>query len=132
MPSNAPVDGDNQFFIDVSGYPTRYTQKALCISSMTGHAGRTYTRKYDNGTYGNWISNVTTSDFGILTVEVVSVANEATAIPGSPSTGNWIPVVVNHVQTTDCLENVYYHGSTWYIYSNKTQNVRVRFFKYPI
>lgn len=73
-----------------------------------------------------------TSDLGYVDCMVTSQANTAVTIPGAPAESNYIPVVIEHNQTRGVMESVFRTSGYWIIYSNQSQEVKVRFYKYPV
>lgn len=88
--------------------------------------------KYDGLTVATLGQGFNSRDFATVDCHVTTVANTAREIPGAPKSGNWMAKVIVHEVTLGCLENVINYGETWHIYSTVSQNVLIRFFKYPI
>lgn len=89
-----------------------------------------YFRRF-NGTTTRFFL-IKNSDLGYVDCTVTSQANTAVTISGAPSESNYIPVVIEHNQTRQVMENVFRTSGVWVIYSDKAQEVKVRFYKYPI
>lgn len=86
-----------------------------------------------SGVWENWETSVLTSDLGYVDCAVDTVKDGWAVIPNSPATKNgYLPVVYGHSQTSEVLENVFYDVTTWRIYSTVSQNVNIRFYKYPV
>lgn len=79
----------------------------------------------------SWIRFVRTSDLGYVDCEVTTVANNAVIISGAPSKDGYIPVIIEHNQTRHVMESIFRTSGDWCIYSNQSQEVKVRFYKYP-
>ena len=64
-----------------------------------------------NGWYG-WVQLMTSRILSLdcIKTTVSTVANTATTIPNSPTSKNYIPVVVGHKNTNNCLENIFQYG----------------------
>lgn len=86
---------------------------------------------YSGGRWLGWQKYVRTSDLGYVDCVVNTVANTTVYINGSPNERNfYIPVIIRHKSTNDVLENLFYDYS-WKVFSNASQEITVRFYKYP-
>lgn len=88
-------------------------------------------RNLSGGSWTQWDSFVSNSDLGYVDYIVDTVGNTAIPIPDSPSS-YYIPVVVSHGSTLAVIEHVFFATNTWMIYSNVSQKVQIRFYKYPV
>ena len=88
-------------------------------------------RKLVSGNWGDWLSFVQKSDLGYVEREIDTVANKATVIPNSEIGNFYIPVIIGHWSATNIAEHVFFQQNAWYVYSDVSQHIRVRLYKYP-
>lgn len=102
------------------------------IKAYDVFTGRLHTLCRTNNIWSTWNMTTLTSDLGYVDCMVTSQANTAVTIPGAPAESNYIPVVIEHNQTRGVMESVFRTSGYWIIYSNQSQEVKVRFYKYPV
>ena len=88
-------------------------------------------RKLVSGNWGDWHSFVQKSDLGYVEREIDTVANKATVIPNSEIGNFYISVIIGHWSATNIAEHVFFQQNAWYVYSDVSQHIRVRLYKYP-
>ena len=86
-------------------------------------------RILSGGTWGAW--QTVPLDLEKISVRVLTVANKSVIIEDAPTTGHYIPVIIGHSISNDCLESVFW-DSKWRITSNYAQYVSINFYKYPL
>ena len=88
-------------------------------------------RVKDGGTWEDWQTLVTNSDFVPQVFHVTTVANKSTEIVNSPTTPNYLPIITSVSNSTSHQTTITYNGGKWYIYSNYSQTVQIHFYKIP-
>lgn len=60
----------------------------------------------------------------------VTINSESLVLGEIPVNPFWIPVIIGHSLTNNTQENVFYDNGKWIIYSDISQEVTIRFYKY--
>lgn len=85
-----------------------------------------------NGTWGNPQAVITNNDFGYIVGQAKTIINTPVVVENAPNSANYVPVITSHSETNSCLENVFWIGDKWYVYSTAEQIIKIRFYKYPV
>ena len=99
----------------------------------TGIVGQIY-RILVNGIWGEWTKNILSTDFELVGCVVNGISGSVVEIPGSPPSSDYIPVITGHQNTLVANDNVYWQDNQkkWFFYTNVSQTVWLRFYKYPV
>ena len=118
----------SQYIALVQTYNRLSYGSAVIISYALSHS--IYVRRVNDV----WITSdfALTSDLEQIICTVETKSNDKVPIPGAPSTPNYVPITVAHSNKLECIENIMFNGQAWYIYSDSSQTVSIRFFKYPV
>lgn len=86
---------------------------------------------YNNTMWNGWSTYVRNSDFEAISVCVTTIANKVTIIEGAPKSDFYIPVIISRTTTNATQDTIAYESENWKIYSSTSQDIVIRFFKYP-
>ena len=87
---------------------------------------------YKDDTWTELYTLATKSDFNYIDVTILTSENKFTTITEAPKGSEYIPVIVSHKTTNNCIDNVVYDAGLWKIYSTVSQNTTIRFYHMPI
>ena len=96
---------------------------------------RMFTMKSSDGinyTPSEYKQIITNSDFALVSGIVNAIAGQSVEIPGCPTSSNYIPIIVRASVSVSHQTTITYNGGKWYVYTDKTQELQIRFNKYPI
>ena len=88
-------------------------------------------RSWWGSIWSDWYSLVTNSDFTRTNLTVDTVANKAVEIPNAPNVPEYLPIIWSVSNTVEHQSTITYNLGKWYVYSNVSQNITIRFHKIP-
>lgn len=111
-------------------YGTSRDAAIIAISS----GGTVYTAFRNNDVWINGDTCVKGSKFELVGCVVNGISGSVVEIPGSPPSSDYIPVITGHQNTLVANDNVYWQDNQkkWFFYTNVSQTVWLRFYKYPV
>lgn len=111
-------------------YGTSRDAAIIAISS----GGTVYTAFRNNDVWINGDTCVKGLKFEFVGCVVNGISGSVVEIPGSPPSSDYIPVITGHQNTLVANDNVYWQDNQkkWFFYTNVSQTVWLRFYKYPV